>query len=154
MSRSCLTYSLGLYRSLQRTCSVIHHVQPDHHRGGDGIQLVQALDMYVLAAPPSVSRIDKSSDSIIFIVADTVALVVQAVGGGKASGANSWEEAQRGADIMVGGIIVCPFVLFNHVVALISLPSSRWVRLLTSRYCGHSLSKSISCHHDLQPHPG
>ncbi|KAG8970775.1 hypothetical protein FRC05_011726 [Tulasnella sp. 425] len=52
------------------------------------------------------SRLRPRTYSILFISADFVALVVQAVGGATASSANGNSGAETGANIMVAGIIV------------------------------------------------
>jgi len=44
------------------------------------------------------------SDSIVFLTADFIALVVQAVGGAMASMADTLEGAEQGAQVMLGGI--------------------------------------------------
>lgn len=51
------------------------------------------------------------ADSTIFIIADLLALITQAVGGGMASSADTNEAAERGARVMVGGIIVSARIL-------------------------------------------
>ncbi|KAG9023505.1 hypothetical protein FS837_005765 [Tulasnella sp. UAMH 9824] len=52
------------------------------------------------------SRLKPRTYSILFISADLVALVVQAVGGAAAASAETPEGSERGANIMVAGIIV------------------------------------------------
>ncbi|KIO22641.1 hypothetical protein M407DRAFT_116512 [Tulasnella calospora MUT 4182] len=52
------------------------------------------------------SRLKPRTYSILFISADLVALVVQAVGGAAAASADTPDGAERGANIMVAGIIV------------------------------------------------
>ena len=45
-------------------------------------------------------------DTIVFIIADLAALIVQAVGGGMAASSETEADAERGARVMVAGIIV------------------------------------------------
>ncbi|KAG9048665.1 hypothetical protein FS837_012293 [Tulasnella sp. UAMH 9824] len=52
------------------------------------------------------SRLRPRTYSILFITADLISLVVQAVGGAAAASAETPEAAERGANIMVAGIIV------------------------------------------------
>jgi len=55
---------------------------------------------------PEYSIVRPKIYSIIFILADLAALVVQAIGGAKAAGAVTDTEARSGANIMVAGIII------------------------------------------------
>lgn len=46
------------------------------------------------------------SYTVVFIVGDIISLIVQAVGGGTASAADTLEGANNGGYIMVGGVMV------------------------------------------------
>ncbi|KIO22639.1 hypothetical protein M407DRAFT_79016 [Tulasnella calospora MUT 4182] len=52
------------------------------------------------------SRLKPRTYSILFVSADLVALVVQALGGATAASADTHEGSERGANIMVAGVIV------------------------------------------------
>ncbi|KIO16763.1 hypothetical protein M407DRAFT_85640, partial [Tulasnella calospora MUT 4182] len=55
---------------------------------------------------PEYSRLSPKKYAITFITLDVSALVVQSVGGAQASAAETLEGANRGAKVMVGGIIL------------------------------------------------
>lgn len=55
---------------------------------------------------PEYSRMTPKVYSLVFISFDLVALVIQAVGGAKASAANTEVDANNGAHIMVAGILI------------------------------------------------
>ncbi|KZV88175.1 RTA1-domain-containing protein [Exidia glandulosa HHB12029] len=66
---------------------------------------------------PQYSRLSPALYSIVFLLADTGALIVQAIGGGQASAATTLEGANAGARVMLGGILV-QFVAIIIYVAL------------------------------------
>ncbi|EJD50214.1 RTA1 like protein, partial [Auricularia subglabra TFB-10046 SS5] len=66
---------------------------------------------------PQYSRLSPAMYSIVFLSADNVALIVQAVGGGRAAAAGTLEGANRGAKVMLGGIVL-QFVAIIVYVAL------------------------------------
>lgn len=53
-----------------------------------------------------VAAVSHCADSILFIAADVAALVVQSIGGAKASAADTLASANKGARTMVVGIIM------------------------------------------------
>ncbi|KAG8925052.1 hypothetical protein FRC00_004393, partial [Tulasnella sp. 408] len=55
---------------------------------------------------PEYSRLTPKTYAITFISLDLAALIVQSVGGSQASAADTLEGANRGAKVMVGGIIL------------------------------------------------
>ncbi|EJD50216.1 RTA1-domain-containing protein [Auricularia subglabra TFB-10046 SS5] len=66
---------------------------------------------------PQYSRLSPAMYSIVFLTADNAALIVQAVGGGQAAAAGTLEGANRGAKVMLGGIVL-QFVAIIVYVAL------------------------------------
>ncbi|KZV91661.1 RTA1-domain-containing protein [Exidia glandulosa HHB12029] len=68
---------------------------------------------------PHYSRLSPIAYSVVFLIADTAALIVQAVGGAQASAALTLEKANAGARVMLGGILV-QFVAIILYVALAS----------------------------------
>ena len=56
------------------------------------------------------------TDSYIFVVADMAALIIQAIGGGRASAAETLEAANQGGRIMLGGIALQFAVLIIYVL--------------------------------------
>ncbi|EJD50224.1 RTA1-domain-containing protein [Auricularia subglabra TFB-10046 SS5] len=73
---------------------------------------------------PQFSRLSPSMYSIVFLTADTAALIVQAVGGAQASAADTREGADKGAKIMLGGIIV----QFVAIIVYVSLAAEFIIR--------------------------
>jgi len=65
---------------------------------------------------PVYSRLTPRNYGIIFVSADVVALVVQAVGGGIASSANTRSGAAVGGNIMLGGIVLQLVAMVIYVI--------------------------------------
>ena len=65
----------------------------------------------------------------MFLAADTVALIVQAVGGAKAAAANTLGAANAGAHIMLGGIVFQLVALVLYV----ALAAEFFVRAMLCR---------------------
>lgn len=53
---------------------------------------------------PQYCRFNPRTYSIVFVTGDVISLVVQALGGGVAAGANTLKDANVGARIMVGSV--------------------------------------------------
>ncbi|EJD50204.1 RTA1-domain-containing protein [Auricularia subglabra TFB-10046 SS5] len=73
---------------------------------------------------PQYSRLSPVMYSIVFLTADTVALIVQAVGGGQASAAVTLDGANRGALVMLIGILI----QFVAIIVYVSLAAEFLVR--------------------------
>lgn len=54
------------------------------------------------------------SYTVVFVTGDLISLVVQAVGGGQASAADTLAGANQGAYVMVGGVMVSLALLYAH----------------------------------------
>ncbi|KAJ7122161.1 RTA1-like protein [Mycena epipterygia] len=63
------------------------------------------LAWIIIQLGPSYARLTPVSYTIIFVSSDIIALLVQAAGGGIASGANSLQRAQLGGHIILAGIV-------------------------------------------------
>jgi len=73
----------------------------------------------VLLVGEEYSRLTPKIYSYFFVGVDLIALIIQAIGGGKAASANTSEGAQNGAHIMVGGIILQMAAITGYVLVSI-----------------------------------
>ncbi|GHJ87964.1 hypothetical protein NliqN6_4366 [Naganishia liquefaciens] len=66
------------------------------------------------------SFIHPTSYTIVFVFGDLVSLIVQAIGGGKASAAETLEGANAGARVMVGGVMFQMVVMIAYTAVLLA----------------------------------
>ncbi|KAJ9095947.1 hypothetical protein QFC21_005309 [Naganishia friedmannii] len=59
------------------------------------------------------------SYTIIFVVGDLISLAIQAIGGGQASAADNLEDANKGAKVMVGGVMFQMAVMIAYSIVLV-----------------------------------
>ncbi|KAJ9121459.1 hypothetical protein QFC22_002075 [Naganishia vaughanmartiniae] len=65
------------------------------------------------------SFIHPLSYTIVFVIGDLISLVIQAVGGGQASAADNLEDANKGAKVMVGGVMFQIVVMAAYSMVLV-----------------------------------
>jgi len=78
---------------------------------------------------PQYSRLGPWTYAIVFLTADTIALIIQAIGGAKASAATTFDEAQKGARVMLGGILF----QFVAIVFYVTLATEFFIRYNQNR---------------------
>lgn len=87
------------------------------------------LARVIRAAGEQYSRLYARTYAIIFCSGDILSLVIQAIGGGTASAADTDEGAERGARIMVAGVILQLVVIVFYVMLLAEF----WYRAYADR---------------------
>lgn len=64
------------------------------------------------------SFIHPLSYTVVFVTGDVISLVIQAVGGGQASAAETLEDANKGAKVMVGGVMFQMVIMIAYSIVL------------------------------------
>lgn len=95
------------------------------------------------------SFIHPLSYTIVFVIGDLISLVIQAVGGGQASAADNLDDANKGAKVMVGGVMfqMGMFSSGIFVCALLILPISQLSWLHTQSYLSSSFTDTRPIDH-------